>query len=148
ELLEREAAFGACFRLVPHEHLTTEGAGEKVPHGRSIEHGFYRHCIRSRSSRCSRLRSWTMMRVLMTKRDKLSEPTVDDFLRDNAGWRREANTLVKTFELDSYARGIAFAVELGFAAEKRDHHPDITIGWRKVSVGWSTHDAGGITQLD
>ena len=88
------------------------------------------------------------MRALMAKRDRLDDRTLDEFLGAHAGWHREANALVKTFELDTYARGISFVVELGFAAEKRDHHPDITIRWRKVTVAWTTHDAGGVTQLD
>jgi 4a-hydroxytetrahydrobiopterin dehydratase len=33
-------------------------------------------------------------------------------------------------------------------AEKRDHHPDILVGWGRTRVLWTTHDAGGITQLD
>lgn len=47
-----------------------------------------------------------------------------------------------------FAAALAFAVRLGMVAEKRDHHPDILIGWGKARVLWSTHDAGGITQLD
>ena len=35
-----------------------------------------------------------------------------------------------------------------YAAEKRDHHPDMELGWGKAKVAWSTHDAGGLTQLD
>ncbi len=55
---------------------------------------------------------------------------------------------MRTFSFDSYAAGIAFVVRLGFAAEARDHHPDLHVGFRKVKVAWSTHDAGGITALD
>jgi len=29
-----------------------------------------------------------------------------------------------------------------------DHHPDLDIRWRTVRVGLTTHDAGGVTQLD
>ena len=39
-------------------------------------------------------------------------------------------------------------MQLGFVAEKRDHHPDVLVGWGKARVLWTTHDAGGITQLD
>ena len=47
-----------------------------------------------------------------------------------------------------FAQAMAFAVRLGMLAEKRDHHPDLTIGWGKATVLWTTHDAGGITELD
>ena len=52
------------------------------------------------------------------------------------------------FSFEAYEDGLAFAVRVGFAAEKRDHHPDLHVGWRKVEVVWTTHDAGGITGLD
>jgi 4a-hydroxytetrahydrobiopterin dehydratase len=86
----------------------------------------------------------------MSKREKLSDEAVAAFLAGHPGWEQVSTppSLAKTFTFDDYAAGIAFAVRLGFAAEAKDHHPDIHIGWRRVKVGWSTHDAGGITALD
>jgi 4a-hydroxytetrahydrobiopterin dehydratase len=44
---------------------------------------------------------------------------------------------------------LAFASAVGVVAEGLDHHPDILIGWRKVTVSFSTHSAGNkITSLD
>jgi len=34
------------------------------------------------------------------------------------------------------------------AAERADHHPDITINYRRVTLSWSTHDEGGLTVKD
>jgi 4a-hydroxytetrahydrobiopterin dehydratase len=84
----------------------------------------------------------------MSKREKLSDEAVVGFVADHQGWERAGNVLVKTFAFEDYAAGIAFAVRIGFAAEKRDHHPDLHIGWCRVKVSWSTHDAEGITVLD
>ncbi len=87
----------------------------------------------------------------MGKREKLSDEAVQAFLAGHPGWARvtgEADALTRTFTFDDYAAGIAFAVRLGFAAEAKNHHPDLHIGWRRVQVVWSTHDAGGITALD
>ena len=39
-------------------------------------------------------------------------------------------------------------MRIGFFAESADHHPDLDIRWRKVRVALTTHDAGGLTQLD
>jgi 4a-hydroxytetrahydrobiopterin dehydratase len=33
-------------------------------------------------------------------------------------------------------------------AEGENHHPDIAISYRKVTVRWTTHSAGGITDRD
>jgi 4a-hydroxytetrahydrobiopterin dehydratase len=87
----------------------------------------------------------------MSKREKLSDEAVGAFVSSHPGWEPVAQTpgaLARTFAFDDYAAGIAFAVKVGFAAEARDHHPDLHVGWRRVRVVWSTHDAGGVTALD
>jgi 4a-hydroxytetrahydrobiopterin dehydratase len=84
----------------------------------------------------------------MTKRGKLGEGEITAFIGAHPGWTKNGEALAKTFLFEAYEDGLAFAVKVGFAAEKRDHHPDLFVGWRKVEVGWSTHDAGGITALD
>ena len=84
----------------------------------------------------------------MSNRTKLTDEAIGVFLAAHPGWERADGALVRTFSFASYADGIAFVVRLGFAAEARDHHPDLHVGFRKVKVVWSTHDAGGITALD
>lgn len=84
----------------------------------------------------------------MSKRDKLSEQAIATFVASHAGWEHKGDALAKTFAFAEYAGGLAFAVHVGFAADKRDHHPDLLVGYRKVTVTWSTHDAGGVTALD
>jgi 4a-hydroxytetrahydrobiopterin dehydratase len=84
----------------------------------------------------------------MSKRERLTEQAIEAFVSSHSGWEHAGSVLTKTFAFDDYAAGIGFVVRLGFAAEKRDHHPDLHVGWRKVEVSWSTHDTGGITSLD
>jgi 4a-hydroxytetrahydrobiopterin dehydratase len=86
----------------------------------------------------------------MSDRDRLSVEAIDAFLAKSAGWEREPGreAIGRTFAFGDYAAGIAFAVRVGFAAEAKDHHPDLHVGWRKVRVVWATHDAGGVTGLD
>ena len=84
----------------------------------------------------------------MGRPGKLDGAAVDGWLAKNSGWEREGEALVKSFKLADFASALAFAVKLGMVAEKKDHHPDILIGWGKARVLWTTHDAGGITQLD
>ncbi|MBI5515716.1 MAG: 4a-hydroxytetrahydrobiopterin dehydratase [Deltaproteobacteria bacterium] len=65
------------------------------------------------------------------------------------GWAREGEAIARTFAFGSYAEGVAFAVRVALDAERRDHHPDaLTIGYRKVRVAYTTHDAGGLTARD
>jgi 4a-hydroxytetrahydrobiopterin dehydratase len=85
----------------------------------------------------------------MTRPKKLEPTAVDTWLTTHPGWAREGEAaIVRTFKLADFGAALAFAVRIGMIAEKRDHHPDILIGWGKAKVLWSTHDAGGVTQLD
>ncbi len=84
----------------------------------------------------------------MARPAKLDAAAVDAWLAAHAGWAREGDALVKSFKWPDFAAALAFTVRLGMVAEKRDHHPDILVGWGKTRVLWTTHDAGGITQLD
>lgn len=84
----------------------------------------------------------------MSRPRKLDEAAIATFLEGHPGWAREGDALVRTYAFERYGDGLGFAVAVGIEADKADHHPDLFIGWRKVRVLWSTHDAGGITSLD
>ena len=79
---------------------------------------------------------------------KLSDADIATELSGLTGWGRDGDTIVKTYERASFPDAIAFVVRIGFFAEKADHHPDLDIRWRNVRVALTTHDAGGLTQLD
>jgi 4a-hydroxytetrahydrobiopterin dehydratase len=64
------------------------------------------------------------------------------------GWREDDKALVREFEFDSFPAAIAFVDRLAELAESKDHHPDIDIRYRRVTVRWSTHSAGGVTDRD
>jgi 4a-hydroxytetrahydrobiopterin dehydratase len=64
------------------------------------------------------------------------------------GWTETADALEREVELESFAEAIAFVDRLAELAESEDHHPDIDIRFRRVTVRWSTHSAGGVTELD
>jgi len=72
----------------------------------------------------------------------LSEKQISDGLGQLKGWKRDGEELVKEFRFDNYLAGLAFASSVGVIAEGLNHHPDMRIGWRRVSVSFTTHDAG------
>jgi 4a-hydroxytetrahydrobiopterin dehydratase len=79
----------------------------------------------------------------------LSDEQISASLTALPGWQRDGDTLTKTYKLDKYMAGLAFAAAVGTVAEGLDHHPDIHIGWKTVTVRFSTHSAGSkITQKD
>jgi len=59
-------------------------------------------------------------------------------------WNEIDKTISKTFEFNSYLDGIDFVNEIANLAEQENHHPDIIIGYCKVTVSLTTHDAGEI----
>ena len=65
------------------------------------------------------------------------------------GWERDGDSIVKTFETATYPQGLAFAGAAGMVADGMNHHPDISIGWKKVTLVFTTHDADSkISQND
>lgn len=72
----------------------------------------------------------------------LTEAEINAGINRLNDWTREGDTLVKTFKFDSYLAGVAFASTVGVISEGLNHHPDLSIGWRSVSVSYTTHDAG------
>ena len=63
-------------------------------------------------------------------------------------WEEQDGALVRVFEFASFPLAIDFVVRLAGAAEAANHHPDIDIHYRKVTVRWTTHSTGGITDRD
>jgi pterin-4a-carbinolamine dehydratase len=54
----------------------------------------------------------------------------------------EKTYLEKTFRFNNFLEAVAFVQALTPFAEKAGHHPDLMVGWGRVVVQLSTHDAG------
>jgi 4a-hydroxytetrahydrobiopterin dehydratase len=78
----------------------------------------------------------------------LGDAELTEALAGLSGWERDGDVIVKSYQRASFPAAIAFVVQIGFLAEKANHHPDLDIRWRTVRVALSTHDAGGITDKD
>jgi 4a-hydroxytetrahydrobiopterin dehydratase len=84
----------------------------------------------------------------MARPTALDDDQISTRLTALPGWEREDDEIVKTFELPTFPDAIAFVGRIAERAEAADHHPDLDIRYRKVRVALSTHDAGGLTELD
>ncbi len=79
----------------------------------------------------------------------LTEAEIDAHLQNLNGWTRESGSIHKEFQLESYVAGLAFATAAGVVCDGLNHHPDMTIGWKKVRLRFTTHDVGSqLTELD
>lgn len=63
-------------------------------------------------------------------------------------WSRTDRALTRTFTFPAFSTAIGFVNKLSLYAESVDHHPDILISYTTVTVTWSTHSAGGVTEKD
>lgn len=79
---------------------------------------------------------------------KLSKTDVEARLNDLPGWALSGEAIVRQFTFKTFPDAIAFVTRLAFDAEAADHHPDLAVSYRRVTVTWSTHSDGGVTEKD
>ena len=81
---------------------------------------------------------------------KLTQAQLADALEKAPNWQvsDDGLSISRLFQFGSYLAGADFVAELAQNAQAADHHPDIELKYKKVNVIFSTHDAGGLTQLD
>jgi 4a-hydroxytetrahydrobiopterin dehydratase len=78
----------------------------------------------------------------------LTRSEIDAALQALPGWRFERDALVKQFVFDGFPEAVAFVNRLVPGSEAADHHPDLAISYRRVTVMFSTHSDGGVTEKD
>ena len=78
----------------------------------------------------------------------LSDSEIESRLAELEGWKREGETIVKTFELADFVGSVEFIDRVVEPAEQMGHHPDLSVSWNKVRVSITTHAAGGLTAND
>ena len=78
----------------------------------------------------------------------LTKQEIDEQLKTLDGWTLDGNAIRKQFTFAGFPEAVAFVSRLVSDAERADHHPDVTINYRRVTLSWSTHDEGGLTAKD
>ena len=78
----------------------------------------------------------------------LNEAQISERLGRVDKWSREGAAIRRTIELPSFPAAIAFVGRVADLSEAADHHPDIDIRYRRVTLVLATHSAGGLTERD
>lgn len=83
-------------------------------------------------------------------RQKLTGQARSDALRGLKGWSEVPgrDAIAKTFVFKDFNEAFGFMSRAALIAEKMDHHPEWFNVYKTVEVTLSTHDAGGVTELD
>ena len=78
----------------------------------------------------------------------LSSDALADGLSALDGWTGDASSIAKTFVFADFVTAFGWMSSVALVAERMNHHPDWSNVYKTVKVQLSTHDAGGVTQLD
>jgi 4a-hydroxytetrahydrobiopterin dehydratase len=65
-----------------------------------------------------------------------------------AGWTRDGEALVRTFDCKDFSGSIAFVNAVAEVANRLDHHPDIALSWNEVAIRTTSHDVKALTERD
>ena len=84
----------------------------------------------------------------MTEKDALEQDEITRRLKDLPQWKHEDKSLVRVQTFPEYKDALEFVYHVGLAAEKGNHHPDIVMNFKRVTVKYWTHTARGISALD
>ncbi len=79
---------------------------------------------------------------------RLSDADIDLRLLSLPSWRRSGPAILRTYRFESFGDAMAFANRVAGLAEAQDHHPDILVRYREVTLTLSSHDAGGLSERD
>ena len=79
---------------------------------------------------------------------KLSQTEAEQRFKSLNGWTLEGDAIRKQYTFGGFPDAIAFVDRLAPEAEAADHHPDILINYKRVTLTYSTHSEGGLTEKD
>ena len=84
----------------------------------------------------------------MASRAKLSEAEVTERISALPAWGVKEGKLHRRFKFKDFVMAFGFMSSVALVAERMNHHPEWFNVYNTVRVDLSTHDAGGITELD
>jgi 4a-hydroxytetrahydrobiopterin dehydratase len=79
---------------------------------------------------------------------RLNETELGDVLRGLPGWELREAKLHKAFRFASFVEAFGFMASVALLAEGMNHHPEWFNVYNQVTIDLTTHDAGGISDLD
>ncbi len=78
----------------------------------------------------------------------LTDPEIRLSPQNLPGWEQSGQAIQREFKFLDFVGAMAFVNQIADAAEKANHHPDITIHYNQVTLSLWSHDSGGVTQRD
>ncbi len=79
---------------------------------------------------------------------KLSLVEAEQRIKSLNGWTLDGDAIRRQFTFKDFLEAITFVNCIAPKAEAADHHPDILINYKRVTLTYSTHSEGGLTVKD
>ncbi len=80
--------------------------------------------------------------------NKLDEQGIRSAMADVAEWSRIGDAISRTWSFRDFKAAMGFVTQVACLAERHDHHPELWNVYNQVKLTFTTHDAGGLTELD
>jgi len=80
--------------------------------------------------------------------EKVAQDEMAFCLQQVPGWELADGVLQRTFKFKNYYEALAFVNATAWISHRENHHPDIALGYNKVTLRYRTHAVGGLTQND
>ncbi len=79
---------------------------------------------------------------------KLTAAEISEHMKALPKWERGEDRIKRTFKFKDFVEAFGWMSSVALVAERMNHHPEWKNVWATVEVELSTHDAGGLTELD
>lgn len=80
--------------------------------------------------------------------DKLTDAQISEHMKALPEWELAEDRIKRTFRFQDFVQAFGWMSSVALVAERMNHHPEWRNVWATVEVELSTHDAGGLTELD
>ncbi len=80
--------------------------------------------------------------------DKLPLKDIEAWVATHPKWHYRDEAIHKKYTFPTFRSAIVFVNRVATIADELNHHPDIDVRYNSVSLGMTTHDAGGVTEKD
>ena len=82
--------------------------------------------------------------------DLLTNDALAEVLADLDGWSlvEDGAAIEAEFSFIGFNAAFGFMTRVALAAERQNHHPEWSNVYNRVTIRWTTHSEGGVTELD
>ena len=80
--------------------------------------------------------------------EPLSPDAIAELPKQLAAWSLKEGKLHRELRFANFSEAFGFMTRVALAAEQLNHHPEWSNVWNRVVINLTTHDCGGLSNLD